>query len=313
MVYSIRSLKNGTGSVLIGASLVLLAMATPTISAKENTTTTNASNSKTTTALTQPLTDATNIAGKNESDFSSPNNANASLETKEEKPATKPTTPVASLTDSAPQTGQDRSSEPTTSTTTETKAEEPIEDNYFRIHVKKLPEENKESQGLWTWDDVEKPSENWPNGALSFKDAKKDDYGYYLDVKLKGEQAKKISFLINNTAGKNLTGDKSVEKLSPKMNEAWLDQDHKVFSYEPQPAGTIRVNYYRTDGNYDKKSLWYWGDVKNPSSGEWPNGTDFTATGKYGRYIDIPLKDAAKDLGFFITRQKQTRRRCENP
>ena len=309
MVYSIRSLKNGTGSVLIGASLILLAMATPTISANENTPTTNEPSNRNTTSLTQPLTDATNIAGKNESDFSSPNNANASLETKEEKPATKPTTPVASPTDSAPQTRQDRSSESTTSTspvTTETKAEEPIEDNYFRIHVKKLPEENKESQGLWTWDDVEKPSENWPNGALSFKDAKKDDYGYYLDVKLKGEQAKKISFLINNTAGKNLTGDKSIEKLAPNMNEAWLDQDHKVFSYEPQPAGTIRVNYYRTDGNYDKKSLWYWGDVKNPSSGEWPNGTDFTATGKYGRYIDIPLKDAAKDLGFLLLdRNKQ--------
>ena len=301
MVYSIRSLKNGTGSVLIGASLVLLAMATPTISANETTT----ASAEATNTITQPLTDTADIAGKNESDFSSPNNANASLEKKEEQPATEATTPAATLADSAPQTGQDRSSEPTTSTTTETKAEEPIEDNYFRIHVKKLPEENKDAQGLWTWDDVEKPSENWPNGALSFKDAKKDDYGYYLDVKLKGEQAKKISFLINNTAGKNLTGDKSVEKLAPKMNEAWLDQDHKVFSYEPQPAGTIRVNYYRTDGNYDKKSLWYWGDVKNPSSGEWPNGTDFTATGKYGRYIDIPLKDAAKDLGFLLLDRKK--------
>lgn len=309
MVYSIRSLKNGTGSVLIGASLILLAMATPTISANENTPTTNEPSNRNTTSLTQPLTDATNIAGKNESDFSSPDSANASLKKTEEKPATEPTTPAATPADSAPQTGQDRSSEPTTSTspvTTETKAEEPIEDNYFRIHVKKLPEENKDAQGLWTWDDVEKPSENWPNGALSFKDAKKDDYGYYLDVKLKGEQAKKISFLINNTAGKNLTGDKSIEKLAPNMNEAWLDQEHKVFSYEPQPAGTIRVNYYRTDGNYDKKSLWYWGDVKEPSSGEWPNGTDFTATGKYGRYIDIPLKDAAKDLGFLLLdRSKQ--------
>ena len=308
MVYSIRSLKNGTGSVLIGASFVLLAMATPTISANENTTTTNASNSETTTALAQPLTDTATSTGKNESNISSPENANASLEKKEEKPATEAATPAASPTDSAPQTGQDRSNEPTTSTSpvaTETKAEEPIEDNYFRIHVKKLPEENKDSQGLWTWDDVEKPSENWPNGALSFKDAKKDNYGYYLDVKLKGEQAKKISFLINNTAGKNLTGDKSVEKLAPKMNEAWLDQDHKVFSYEPQPAGTIRVNYYRTDGNYDKKALWYWGDVKNPSSGEWPNGTDFTATGKYGRYIDIPLKDVAKDLGFLLLDRKK--------
>ena len=306
MVYSIRSLKNGTGSVLIGASLVLLAMATPTISANENTPTTNTSNSETTTALTKPLTDTAANADKKESDISSHKNANASLAKAEEKPATEVTTPAATPADSAPQIGQDRSSEPTTSTTTETKAEEPIEDNYFRIHVKKLPEENKDSQGLWTWDDVEKPSENWPNGALSFKDAKKDDYGYYLDVKLKGEQAKKISFLINNTAGKNLTGDKSVEKLVPKMNEAWLDQDYKVFSYEPQPAGTVRVNYYRTDGNYDKKSLWYWGDVKNPSSGEWPNGTDFTATGKYGRYIDIPLKDAAKDLGFLLLdRNKQ--------
>ncbi len=310
MVYSIRSLKNGTGSVLIGASFVLLAMATPTISANENTTSNKVTSNETTTALAQPLTDTTASAGKKESDISSPKNANASLEKKEEKqPATEATTTAATPSDSAPQTGQDRSNDPTTSTspvTTETKAEEPIEDNYFRIHVKKLPEENKDAQGLWTWDDVEKPSENWPNGALSFKDAKKDDYGYYLDVKLKGEQAKKISFLINNTAGKNLTGDKSVEKLAPKMNEAWLDQDNKVFSYEPQPAGTIRVNYYRTDGNYDKKSLWYWGDVKEPSSGQWPNGTDFTATGKYGRYIDIPLKDAAKDLGFLLLdRNKQ--------
>ena len=300
MVYSIRSLKNGTGSVLIGASLVLLAMATPTISANETTT----ASAEATNTITQPLTDTADIAGKKESDFSSPKNANASLVKTEEKSATEVTTPAAATpADSAPQTRQDRSSEPTTSTspvTTETKAEEPIEDNYFRIHVKKLPEENKDAQGLWTWDDVEKPSENWPNGALSFKDAKKDDYGYYLDVKLKGEQAKKISFLINNTAGKNLTGDKSVEKLAPKMNEAWLDQDHKVFSYEPQPAGTIRVNYYRTDGNYDKKSLWYWGDVKNPSSAQWPDGTDFTATGKYGRYIDIPLKDAAKEFGFLL-------------
>ena len=309
MVYSIRSLKNGTGSVLIGASLVLLAMATPTISANENTTSNKGTSNETTTALAQPLTDTAVNSDKNESDISSPENANASLEKKEEKPATEPTTPVSSPADSAPQTGQDRSSEPTTAISqaaTETKAEEPIADNHFRIHVKKFPEENKDSQGLWTWDDVEKPSENWPNGARSFKDAKKDDYGYYLDVKLKNEQAKKVSFLINNTKGDNLTGDRSVERLSSKMNEAWLDENYKVYNYRPQPAGTIRVNYYRTDGNYDKKSLWYWGDVKNPSSGEWPNGTDFTATGKYGRYIDIPLKDAAKDLGFLLLdRNKQ--------
>ena len=49
-----------------------------------------------------------------------------------------------------------------------------------------------------------------------------------------------------------------------------------------------------------KKSLWYWGDVKKPSSGEWPDGTDFTATGKYGRYIDIPLNEAAREFRFLL-------------
>ena len=329
MVYSIRSLKNGTGSVLIGASIVLLSTAMPTISANENLPQAQENTSAVTKAPTETETSQT----QKETPISEQKNASASLDTKKDAPATdavlasetpKKEAPAVETT-TAPETpktedastnqanSKEEKVDANTSTQTsgqkpqaDTSSEEPIADNHFRIHVKKLPEENKDSQGLWTWDDVEKPSENWPNGALSFKDAKKDDYGYYLDVKLKGEQAKKISFLINNTAGKNLTGDKSIEKLAPNMNEAWLDQEHKVFSYEPQPAGTIRVNYYRTDGNYDKKSLWYWGDVKNPSSGEWPNGTDFTATGKYGRYIDIPLKDAAKDLGFLLLdRNKQ--------
>ena len=86
-------------------------------------------------------------------------NANASPRKKQKKKAaTETATPAATPADSAPQTGQDRSNDPTTSTspvTTETKAEEPIEDNYFRIHVKKLPEENEDAQGLGLWDDVE--------------------------------------------------------------------------------------------------------------------------------------------------------------
>ncbi|KXU16574.1 Pullulanase [Streptococcus oralis] len=72
MVYSIRSLKNGTGSLLISVSFVLLAMTTPTISANENTTTTNANNSETTTALAQALTDTAASTDKHESDFSTP-------------------------------------------------------------------------------------------------------------------------------------------------------------------------------------------------------------------------------------------------
>ena len=307
MIYGIRSLKNGTGSVLIGASIVLLSAAMPTISANENLPQTQENTSAVTKAPTETETSQT----QKETPISEQKNANASLDSKKEATAaettTVPETPKTEDTTTSQANSKEEKVDASTSTPTsdqkpqaDTSSEEPIADNHFRIHVKKLPEENKDSQGLWTWDDVEKPSENWPNGAKSFKDAKQDDYGYYLDVKLKNEQAKKVSFLINNTKGDNLTGDRSVERLSPKMNEAWLDENYKVHNYRPQPAGTVRVNYYRTDGNYDKKSLWYWGDVKNPSSGEWPDGTDFTATGKYGRYIDIPLNEAAREFGFLL-------------
>ena len=300
MVYSIRSLKNGTGSVLIGASFILLALTTPSVSATEATLSAQEnvsaiSKSPVTTETSQPQEKTPILDHKD---------ANVSLESKTSEPVAVSETTTTEATPNLPN-NKDEKTEVSSlaaekASPTDTVSETPIEDNYFRIHVKKLPQENQDSQGLWTWDDVEKPSENWPNGAQSFKDAKKDDYGYYLDVKLKNEQAKKVSFLINNTKGDNLTGDRSVERLSPKMNEAWLDEDYKVHNYQPQPAGTIRVNYFRTDGNYDKKSLWYWGDVKTPSSGEWPDGTDFTASGKHGRYIDIPLNEAAREFGFLL-------------
>jgi len=300
MVYSIRSLKNGTGSVLIGASFILLALTAPSVSAAE----TSLGTQENVSAISSgPATTETSQA-EEKTPILVPKDANASLESKTSEPVAVSETATTETSASLPNNKDEKTEVSSLATEkaspADTVSENPIKDNYFRIHVKKLPQENQDSQGLWTWDDVEKPSENWPNGSQSFKDAKKDDYGYYLDVKLKNEQAKKVSFLINNTKGDNLTGDRSVERLSPKMNEAWLDEDYKVHNYQPQPAGTIRVNYFRTDGNYDKKSLWYWGDVKTPSNGEWPDGTDFTASGKHGRYIDIPLNEAAREFGFLL-------------
>ena len=300
MVYSIRSLKNGTGSVLIGASFILLALTAPAVSAAE----TSLGTQENVSAISLgPATTETSQA-EEKTPILVPKDANASLESKTSEPVAVSETATTETSASLPNNKDEKTEVSSLATEkaspADTVSENPIKDNYFRIHVKKLPQENQDSQGLWTWDDVEKPSENWPNGSQSFKDAKKDDYGYYLDVKLKNEQAKKVSFLINNTKGDNLTGDRSVERLSPKMNEAWLDEDYKVHNYQPQPAGTIRVNYFRTDGNYDKKSLWYWGDVKTPSNGEWPGGTDFTASGKHGRYIDIPLNEAAREFGFLL-------------
>lgn len=285
VVYAIRTLKNGVGSVAIATSLALLTAFGGQARADEVTST---------PAPTSEV--ATVAASDNASSEVKPSENTAPTSTQSDPALISPKNESATTTATVDQVATPKSE----------KAEEPIADQTFRIHVQKLPEENRDTQGLWTWDDVEKPSENWPTGAQSFKDAKTDDYGYYLDVKLKNDQAKKISFLINNVKGDNITGDKSIELLSPKMNEAWLDDKFKVYSYQPQAEGTVRVNYYRTDGNYDKKSLWYWGDVKNPSSGAWPDGTDFESTGKYGRYIDIPLKEAAKEFGFLLLDEAQT-------
>lgn len=193
---------------------------------------------------------------------------------------------------------QEASNQPAVS---DTSAQDAIAEGNIRFHFKSLPSQNLDSLGLWTWDDVETPSSQkgaWPTGATSFATAKEDDYGYYLDVKM-AEKRSKISLLINNTAGQNITGDKTVELLSPQMNEVWFDTDYQPHTYEPLKKGMVRINYYRTDGQYDKKSLWLWGDVQNPSK-NWPDGVDFEKTGKYGRYVDVPLKDAAKTIGFLL-------------
>lgn len=177
-----------------------------------------------------------------------------------------------------------------------------IKEGSIRLHFKKLPSDNLANIGLWTWDDVEKPSSQngaWPVGATKFSEAKQDEYGYYLDVPLSATKREKISFLINDIAGRNLTEDKSVELISPKMNEVWFDEKYNSYTYEPIAEGMVRINYLRSDNNYDRKSLWLWGDVEQPTT-NWPDGVDFDKQGKYGAYVDVKLTDVAKSIGFLL-------------
>ena len=46
--------------------------------------------------------------------------------------------------------------------------EEPIAENTLRVHFKTLPSDDLASLGLWTWEDVEHPSESWPMVRLIF-------------------------------------------------------------------------------------------------------------------------------------------------
>lgn len=191
-----------------------------------------------------------------------------------------------------------------------TSSEEPIAEQTLRLHFKTLPAQDLSSLGLWVWDDVETPSDQlggWPTGATNFSLAKIDDYGYYMDVKLSANQANKVSFLINNTKGDNITGDRTVELISPKVNEVWIDGQELSY-YRPLAQGYIRINYYRSDGHYDNKSLWLWGSADasmTSQQGAWPDGIDFKQVGRYGAYIDVKLADF-NELGFLLLDERQT-------
>ena len=154
VVYAIRRLKNGVGSVAIATSLALLTAFAGPVSADEVV--------NTPASASEVLTAPSNEASTSSSDVKPASNTETSETPKVADESV--TTPgnVSALTEGV-------------ATQKAEKAEEPIADQTIRIHVKKLPEENKDTQGLWTWDDVEKPSENWPTGAQSFKDAKTDD------------------------------------------------------------------------------------------------------------------------------------------
>lgn len=191
------------------------------------------------------------------------------------------------------------------------KTADPIAENTLRMHFKTLPDGEVSSLGLWTWEDVETPSDkvgSWPNGATSLAAAKKDDYGYYLDVKLKTGARSKVGFLINNTKGDNLTGDNFVELLNQQTNEVWVGANKKVSYYEPLAESSIRINYLRSDKDYATKSLWLWGSADSSitkQQGNWPDGVNFKGVGQYGAYLDVKLADL-KELGFLILDESKT-------
>lgn len=69
---------------------------------------------------------------------------------------------------------------------------------------------------------------------------------------------------------------------------------------EPIPANHIRIHYKRDDNNYDNYGAWLWNDVASPSA-NWPTGaTMFEKTDSYGAYIDVELKEGAKNIGFLV-------------
>ncbi|UHA75445.1 pullulanase-associated domain-containing protein [Paenibacillus sp. 481] len=106
---------------------------------------------------------------------------------------------------------------------------------HLRIHYTRA-DNNYDTYGLWLWEHVAAPSNDWPKGATALPPEKRDGYGAYVDVPL-AANASKVGFLVvNRTTGEKEGGDKSV-MLTSSMNEVWIKQgDDKVYS---SPAGEV--------------------------------------------------------------------------
>ena len=301
--YSLRKYKLGLASVTIGAiflsfSAIQVVKADEAVSTTESSTQVEPADSSLTTSGLVTETPTAPVTFEN----TSVSKANEPVSLPGVNTSPTETTKLTETSENTPKIVSTNNSQALTNA-----SEDPIAEGSIRLHFQELPSPDKSSLGLWTWDDVETPSSQkgaWPTGATSFAEAKQDDYGVYLDVKL-SSAPKKLSFLINNAAGTNLSGDKAVEILSPQMNEAWIDKDFQVYSYQPIPQDHVRINYFRTDGDYSNKSVWYWGDVKDAPS-NWPDGVNFQPNGKYGAYLDIPLTEAAKSIGFLLLDESKT-------
>ncbi|WP_234405522.1 pullulanase [Paenibacillus sp. IHBB 10380] len=175
---------------------------------------------------------------------------------------------------------------------------------HLRIHYNRT-DGNYVDVGLWLWGDVAKESGGWPSGATPFPVGQVDSYGAFVDVQLKDAAQKVGAIVVNRKDGTKDGGDKQMKMTTPESNEVWIKEgSDQVTTYEPIniPANTVRVHYQRTDNNYSSYGIWNWEDVATPTD-DWPSGaTPFPAdqVDKYGAYVDIPLKENAKKMSFFV-------------
>ncbi|PXX83708.1 pullulanase [Streptococcus dysgalactiae subsp. equisimilis] len=294
--YAIKKLSIGVVSVATGASILLYS---PQVMAQE---------SSPETGVTQTQVEHEKQATEQaDSVVNEAVNASAGLTPESSEKRTEAVGDSSQATEPQLSTNQadasqaDKISESAKPLATDAAAKAPaISDNHLRMHFKTLPAgESLGSLGLWVWGDVDQPSKDWPNGAITMTKAKKDDYGYYLDVPLAAKHRQQVSYLINNKAGENLSKDQHISLFTQKMNEVWIDENYHAHAYRPLKKGYLRINYHNQSGHYDNLAVWTFKDVKTPTT-DWPNGLDLSHKGPHGAYVDVPLKEGAKEIGFLI-------------
>ena len=115
----------------------------------------------------------------------------------------------------------------------------------IRIHYQRA-DGNYKDFGLWLWDEVQKPSSDWPAGATPFSG--KDAFGVFVDIDLL-ENAAQIGFIvINRLTGEKEAGNKTMK--TDNSSEIWIKEgDDNIYnSPELKLNPVIKLARVQEDG-----------------------------------------------------------------
>ncbi|MBB5172466.1 pullulanase [Texcoconibacillus texcoconensis] len=134
-----------------------------------------------------------------------------------------------------------------------------LEDNKIRVHYYS-EDENYEPWGLWTWEDVAEPTEEWPMGAHPFTSDNVGPYGSYVDLEVT-EDAEEVGLLL---VERNENPDESDDMffrdfenhdqvfLKEGENEAYTNpyyvQGHQIEYGQVKEEDRIELGFTATEG-----------------------------------------------------------------
>ncbi|GHF39683.1 pullulanase [Deinococcus metalli] len=175
---------------------------------------------------------------------------------------------------------------------------QPIPANVLRVRYVR-PDGQYTGWGLHVWEDTtatvawDKPL---PQTGV-------DAGGAYWDVPLKPGAAK-VGFIVHRGDEKDPGPDLFADPT--KGHEVTVTSGKADFAYgapaalsdPPVPAGSVRINYYRPDGQYGGWGLHAWEDTT--ATVTWDKPLNQTGKSSFGVYWDVPMKTDWTKLGFLI-------------
>jgi len=186
----------------------------------------------------------------------------------------------------------------------------PIPSGDARIHYYR-PDGNYTSWAVYSWN-ASTSANTWCSGEVQITGV--DSFGVYFDIPVnptQGTPAGDLGFIINNCDNGQAKDPGPDQHLQiTQYQEGWVESGNAtVFTTQPPlpvPTGSVRIHYYRPDGNYAPWAIYTWN--ASTSSNTWCSGEiQITGTDDFGGkgvYFDVPVNATQGtppgDLGFII-------------